>query len=363
MQKLLKNIMPLSAALCLFGSCSDRSAESIPVIDLASNLMAVTDSEIPFPFAATAMFHPAVTDTTLLNYPEFCGIDGKRLYLLHHSMSDARLMVFDMESRACLSSFDHTGNGPEEYNDVWSAGKTPGSDGWTVYDLNAHKVLYYSLTGNYAGQTEFSASNGITPLGEGWIGENRRENGVRKVFYRFTPSLEIVDSIVTDSRWHITKEGVSSATRLQAAPDLVYWHENDTLFTIPARGNIAPVAEFELGSYRMPKFDSYETERQERDKYLTYFVFATDKALLVYYMRDEKFAGQVYDRADGSLRYAVTGEEFGFPITIDGAIYHGMPWAIDADGSVLFLVTADEMAAITGDEEANPAIIRASITL
>ena len=359
---LLIALMPV-----ILAACSTNTADNkIVTVDLATNLLCADTGSAEEIFQVKSMLHPAVTDSTMMSFPEFCGTDGDRLYLMQRSMSGTRLMLFDSRSGKCLSSFDHTGNGPGEYGDMLSVYRNPESDLWTVYDSRAQKILNYTTAGEFIDAIDFSTTRSITPLGKGWVGENKRKDDAYKVFYRFGNRMELIDSIVSPVKWHITREGVSSVSRLQPAGNTVYWHENDTLYTIPSKGNMSPQVAFNLGQYKMPKFESYETERAERGKYLTYFAFATDDAVLVYYMHDERCTGQVYSKADGTLRYSITTpmeESVGFPLVVDGTTYHGFPSELTHDGSVLFLVMADEMAAITGDDETNPAIIRASVSL
>lgn len=358
-------IAALSTAL--LAACSSGSGSSdIVTIDLAANVGAADTGSSEEIMKVESIITPALTDSTMMNFPKICGAAGSNLYLMQQSRAGTNLMVFNANTGECISSFDKTGNGPGEYRTVYNAYRSPDSGSWVVFDINVEKVYTYSIAGSFITSFDLTTAESIAPLGNGWLGENRRENDIPKVFYRFNSRFAVTDSIITNQRWHVTREGVSSVTRLQpAGKDLVYWHENDTLYSIPAHGDIKAEVAFNLGRYKMPLFDSYETERAERHKYITYFAFATDNAVIVYYMHNDNVYAQIYAKADGALRYAVTlsKESYGFPLVVDGTTYHGIPSYLNTDGSVIFTVLAEEMAAVSGNEEANPGFIKARINL
>ena len=91
-------------ALFMLPSCSGSNdgTGNIPTIDF-TDTSAVGDESI---LKVDAFCVPALTDSTMLNYPEPCGMSGNKIYL---NSNDGTLVVFDITSGRCLSSFSTRG--------------------------------------------------------------------------------------------------------------------------------------------------------------------------------------------------------------------------------------------------------------
>lgn len=359
----MKHLLLALAGAAMLCSCADKKADTLAVIDLSGNLGCPDTGNAAELFEVKQIVCPEVTDSTMLTFPEVCGMDGNDIYLLQMTMEGGRLLVMDMESGKCLSSFDHTGQGPGEYSYISSAQKQPASAGWSVFCINENKIFNYTPGGEFTGEQANSVISEIYSLADGWIATNRRSDGANKVFYRYKPDWTLMDSVVTSARFHITREGVSSVTDVQPAGRVAYWLENDTLHEVPVAGEIHPVIAFELGDKKMPEFDSYETELRERDKYLRYSVFVTGSEALLFYRWGDALTMQLYDMADGSLLYSGSSpmDNPGLPLEVEGHTLHCAPRGVTPDGDLIFMASGEEASALSGVDDSNPAILRVHI--
>lgn len=362
---------PLAAAIAsvaLLSSCGGAAdhAESIPHIDIATHLNCGAKGDAAGLFETLAVVSPSVTDSTMLGFPEIAGVSGGSIYL-----RDAdRLAIFDMTTGRCLSSFDRSGEGPDDYTGVWSAWKDPSGSGWTVYDLNGKKIHQYTAAGTPSGAAiAMDSLGGIMPCGAGWMGINRAAVGRDKVFHFYSPDWAYMSS--TDSRMPFeASDGGRSfvVPRLTMRGDMPYLHERDTLYAITQGRALEPVLAIGTGRYGKPEIKTGDDEEADGDNRLLYFLTATDRHALIYYVFDGQATFQVYRIADGDMIFSHTvafdsaeANEIGFPLSVDGSAVSAIPLDYSDGDSFYFLVSGDSMAALTGDAEANPAVVRARL--
>jgi len=154
-------------------ACSRTDGHSVVLgIDLRENRQTGVADSI---FEVVGVLHPALTDSTMLEWGEVVGVDGDRLYI-----NDRNMMLFDMTDNSSIASFSHKGEGPEEYLAAWYVWKTVGGDGWTVTDLRRDRILGYDDKGDFLSATGNDSIGFIAPLGDGWIAECDFAEGMPK---------------------------------------------------------------------------------------------------------------------------------------------------------------------------------------
>lgn len=361
-----KYFISAAAALLatLLAACSGGSNSDIVTLDIAGNLQCEDTGDISDLLHVEWTILPELTDSTMLSSPKVVGYDGEVLYL----NQSTRMLRYDGKTGLCLASFDNSGEGPGHYlPDLLYAYKVPTSTDWMVYEYNSMKRYIFSADGAAISENNTGKKVTILPCGDGWITLNDRF-AANKVFTRLSPDFQIVDSIVAPFPVHVMKEGISHSPLLSVAgKDVIFLEKDapaDTLFAIGDKGGMKPHAAIELGNLKLPHFDSYETYRKERNKYLTYNVTVAGNLAVVTYAYDSKMTGQIYSLADGKLLFSRTSdskEAYGLPIEIEGHTVYGIPMPMNGEDAMYLLVRSEFTSLMTGDEESNPMIVKASL--
>lgn len=352
------------ALTAILGACSGGSKSDIVTLDIAGNLQCEDTGEISDLLHVEWTLLPELTDSTMLSFPEVVGYDGDIVYLNQRT----RMLRYDGKTGRCLTSFDNSGEGPGHYlPDLLYAYKVPTGTDWMVYEYNSMMRYIFSAEGVPESETNTGKKVTILPCGDGWLTLNDRF-AATKVFTRLSPDFQVIDSIVTPFPVHVMKEGISHSTLLSVAGKEVIFLEQDTpadtLFAIGDKGGMKPLAAIELGNLKLPQFDSYETYRAERDKYLIYNVAVAGKLAIITYVYDNKRTGQIYSLTDGKLLFSRTSdskEAYGLPIEIEGHTVYGIPMPMNGEDVMYLLVRSDFTSLMTGDEESNPMILKASL--
>lgn len=352
------------AITAILGACSGGSSSDIVTLDIAGNLQCEDTGDISDLLHVEWTLLPELTDSTMLSSPKVVGYDGDIVYLNQRT----RMLRYDGKTGRCLTSFDNSGEGPGHYQpDMLDAYKVPTGTEWMVYEYNSMKRYIFSADGVPESETNTGKKVTILPCGDGWLTLNDRF-AANKVFTRLSQDFQIVDSIVAPFPVHVMKEGISHSPLLSVAgKDVIFLEKDapaDTLFAIGDKGGMKPLAAIELGNLKLPQFDSYETYREERDKYLTYNVAVAGNLAVVTYGYDNKRTGQIYSLKDGKLLFSRTSdskEAYGLPIEVEGHIVYGIPMPMNGEDAMYLLVRSEFTSLMTGDEESNPMIVKARL--
>ncbi len=352
------------ALAAVLGACSGESESDIPTLDIAGNLQCDDTGSISDLFHVEWALIPELTDSTLLSFPQVVGYDGNVVYLRDNN----RMLRYDGPTGQCLSSFDRSGEGPGYYlPDLLDAYKMPANTDWMIYELNSRMRYIFTESGRFVSEQNTGEKVTILPCGNGWLTLNDR-HAATKVFKHLSSDFQFVDSIITPFPVHIMKEGISHSPRLSVAgKDVIFLEEDapaDTLFAIGERGGLKPLAAIELGSLKMPQFDSYDTYKKERSKYLRYNITVAGNHAVVTYGYNDKMTAQIYSLENGELLFSTTSdspEAYGLPIEVDGKAIYGIPMNFSGENSLYLLVISEFSALLTGDEECNPMIVKLTI--
>ena len=347
-------------ALFMLPSCSGSNdgTGNIPTIDF-TDTSAVGDESI---LKVDAFCVPALTDSTMLNYPEPCGMSGNKIYL---NSNDGTLVVFDITSGRCLSSFSHKGEGPEDYVTAWYAWHTVGGgDGWTVADVRSHKILSYTLGGEFISSVANDSINLITPSGRGWLGETRYDGNSHKRLYLYSSDWKPEAALSTPFVNRSMDQGqVFKETEFIISGEETLVLDSDTLYSISADNGLKPVMAFDCGNLKMPEFSSYEQYRKERDKYISYRISATGSHIMAVIWNNGMVTSRLIRRIDGHTLMSVTRPEAEGTLRIahDGAEYPAIPQTV-SDGRYFYaFIAGDDIGEAMGETESNPGYARLKI--
>ncbi|MBD5308561.1 MAG: hypothetical protein HDS15_04715 [Bacteroides sp.] len=338
------------------GGNGGAGGSPVTVIDLGANLGAENTEDISEVFEIADVLCPAVTDSTMLRWPEVGGYDGKNLYL----HAEEVMMVFDMSNGDCLYSFNKKGNGPGEYIAPWTAWRTPGSDGWTIRDYRTHRIMSYTADGTFLGAFENDTISELMPNGDGWIATNTVGVNKEIVFYLYDQSWQLKDSINSGLTFYMVDDGqVYLPMDISVSDDRSFMRDRDTIYSVVDSKLVPEVA---ISAPNMTKrVSTFEEEREQRKSRLyIYRAVVNPSYVMVGFTNDGKDYVQIYSRPDGKLVYSrrSDNENPGLPVTINGKETYGVPVSVAYDSGFFVFVTAERMGELTGDEDSNPAIVR-----
>lgn len=339
-------------------ACSRTDGHSVVLgIDLRENRQTGVADSI---FEVVGVLHPALTDSTMLEWGEVVGVDGDRLYI-----NDRNMMLFDMTDNSSIASFSHKGEGPEEYLAAWYVWKTVGGDGWTVTDLRRDRILGYDDKGDFLSATDNDSIGFIAPLGDGWIAECDFAEGMPKRYFLYSADWQPRGTIVSPLIFKSADNGnLIQETDYNVCGNEFMVAENDTLYNVDAGKGFVPIAAFDCGNLSMPMFQSFEEMIARRDDYIRYNVSATAAHLLVISYHNKVVTVRLYRRRDGELLFCESHPhtpDYTFTITHRGQEMGVVP-QFHTDGRYFyFTVSSPVMAGLMGDEESNPAILRVRI--
>lgn len=350
-----------AALTAILGACSGGATNDIVTIDIAGHLQCENTGDLSQLLNVEWTLLPELTDSTLLSWPMVVGAEGDVVYL----NDETRMLRYDSKTGRCLASFDNSGEGPGHYlPHLLYAYKVPTGSDWMVYEYNSMMRYIFTPDGAPVSETNTGKKVTILPCGDGWLTLNDRF-AANKVFTRLSPDFQVIDSIVAPFPVHVMKEGISISPRLSvASKDVIFLEEDapaDTLFAIGATGAMRPLAAIELGNLKMPHFDSYETYRKERNKYLTYNIIVAGKYAVASYRFDDKNTMQIFSLSDGRLLYSITSDSddtYGLPLEIYGQTVYGIPMSFNGADSLYLIVRSEFTSLLTGDEESNPMIVK-----
>lgn len=346
----------------LTAGCSsvENGSAEIPVIDLKANFACPDTGDSNELFEVMATLCPAVTDSTLLSYPEIAGFDGNMIYL---NDPKGGLMVFDMIENRCVASFSHEGEGPGEYNYIGNAWKSHESDDWTVFDLSGKKIFGYTYDGRFKYEIQNDSISDLYPCGDGWLGANSGLRNDYQVYWFYSKDWEYKGRLDTGLKYKKNDHSCIVPTTV-VCDSRTYLIENDTVYDF-SEHTLKSVLAFKSGN------DYSDTGKEDlRNKNNMFFkpVFSSNYAMVTSVVaEEERCSFQVYRLEDGKLVFSATmpldkkREAIGFPITLNGKPTLGFPMEYATGENFYLLVTSENMAEINGDENSNPAIVKIRI--
>lgn len=286
----------------------------------------------------------------MLSYTNVRGVYGDNIYL----QEDNRLMVFNLTDGRCVSSFNRTGQGPEDYNMLYFAYVSAENGDWLAFDLRGHKLMRYTSTGKFVASYPIN-SEGICPDGKSkWAGQKDVAEGENQVIYIFDDNFNLTDSITTD----FTRYFMISNTLFpfNGQPTLAV---ADTLYMVTPDNTMVPAIAFTLGKYLSPNYKEHEFDKMlaERSNYISYSTLGGRKLTGVIYRFDEKNTLQFYSLNDNSLVFSksVPKNDFGgFPFTADGVTYNVAPTIGQPTDDILYFTAIPDNQE---DEEDNATIL------
>lgn len=344
----LATVIAIAAA-----ACSSEKQHEIPTLDIAGNIGAnyATLNDV-FDFAG--VLHPELTDSTMLSYTNVRGVYGDNIYL----QEDNRLMVFSLKDGRCVSSFDRTGQGPEDYNMLYFAYVSEENGDWMAFDLRGHKLMRYTPTGKFVGAYPIN-SEGICPDGKSkWAGQKDVVEGEKQVIYIYDDNFILTDSIVTPFPRYFMVSNTLFPFNGQPTLEVA-----DTLYMVTLDNKISPTIAFNLGAYLSPDYkeDEFDKMLAERDKYISYRILGGRKLAGVLYTLGDNKTLQFYSLKDNSLLFSksVPSKDIaGITFTAEGVTYNIAPTIGQPTDDILYVTAIPENQE---DEEDNPTILMLKI--
>lgn len=352
----MKTLLAIASAavVAVMASCSGSVDSGLTTIDIAANVGCADKGSLNDFFDVTAVVHPEFTDSSMIQYPGVMGTFGDRIYILDNN----RLMTFSMADGRCLSSFDHTGNGPGEYIMLYFCYPSPDNGDWIAFDMRSNRILHYTPEGVHLASYPANIGN-ICPNGNGWAGPEDVPDGANQVVYLYNEKMELTDSIATTIPRHYLKSNLFEPYLGSAS--LV---AGDTLYCVTDDRRFLPTMAFNLGQYAKPIYTEDEVDRmiEEMSKYINFNFEGVEGLASIAYKYDKKLTLQLYDTADGSLLYSEICDvssgysSAGFKLEVDGETVLVGPTGIATDDSLFFMSNPNE-----GDEDVNPTIYRLTV--
>lgn len=352
-----------AATLVLLASCSSGT-DSIPVIDLASNVNVADTENSDEILEVKLALNPEVTDTTLIGGISLSGISGDFFYI----SDDDHMMVFDKDGK-CVYAFSRKGNGPGEYGQYAYARLNPATNGWAAFSLQSPKVYNYSPSGEFTGSDTLPEVSVPDYAAGRWIGRSGSQASDTITMYYYNERFELTDTVRTpllyqifdNNGWKIAFGPSISSYGSQAT---MYW--NDTVYNVTdPKAGLRPEASVNLGDLRMPA-EMRGRGGEESGAYIEATIHTTAGHYMAWINYDNRLFAQFYDRKSGRLIASLSCQRdpdkpYGVPFSYEGKTVYLAPAYFTTDDAFYFTASDATMSELTGDEEANPAIFSIQI--
>ncbi len=329
-------------------ACSSEKQPEIPTLDIATNIGCADKGSLNDIFDFGGMIRPELTDSTLLSYANVRGVRGTTIYMQENN----RLMTFNMKDGRCLSSFDHTGTGEEDYNMLGLAFPAPENGDWVAYDTSNKKIVRYRADGKFVGAYEASLG-AICPDGDKWVGQKSVPEEYNQVIYVYDDNFLTIDTIQT----HLPRYYMPPSI-LDTFNGRPVMKAQDTLFMVTPDNRFVPEIAFSLANYSMPyyKEDEFEKMMAERWHYLKFDFNGLGKLAGISYQFSGTVTLQFYSLTDCTLLYSANvfpAHFTGFPYIVNGTKYNIVPMGQPTDDMVFATISASQLE----NPEDNPAIL------
>ncbi len=277
-------------------SCSGSADSRLTTINIAANVDCADKGSLNDFFDIADVIQPEFTDSSMIQYPYVMGTFGDCIYI----QDDNRMMTFSIADGRCLSSFNHTGNGPGEYIMPYLCYPSPDNGDWIAFDMRAKKILRYSPEGFFLVSYPANIGN-ICSNGNGWAAPKDVADGANQVVYLYDENLELTDSIATTIPRYYLRSNLFEPYLRHAS--LV---ADDTLYCVTDDRRFLPTLAFTLGKYAPPIYteDQVDQMLKEMNKYVRYEVRGVEGLVNIAYNYNKKLTLQLYDTTDGSLVYS-----------------------------------------------------------
>lgn len=345
-------------ALTLLASCSSGT-DSIPVIDLASNVNVADTENTDDILEVKLALNPELTDTTIIGDINLRGIVGDKFYIT----GEDRMMVFDKDGK-CLEAFSRKGNGPGEYGKYAYAQLNPATNGWAAFSLQYPKVYTYTASGEFTGSDTLPVVAAPDYADGRWIGRSDSQASDTITMYYYNDRFEMTDTVRTPLQYQIFN---NNGFRISFGPSIssygshatMYW--NDTIYNITdPKAGLRPEAAVNLGNRKIPDGMIFGRD-PESSEYISASVHTTAGHYLVWIQYDNKLYAQFYERQSGKLVASLScprddSKPFGVPFSYEGKTVYLEPAFFTTDDAFYFTASDGAMTELTGEEDANPAL-------
>lgn len=358
---IIRKLAGAALSVLLF-ACS--SGHQIPVMSPSADIDAPNTADAESVMKMTLALQPEVTDSSLISYMRVAGILDGDFYIGANN-----LMTFGKNGK-CISSFNHVGQGPEEYGEYDSSIFDRFSRRWIMVSSSMLPVLKsYSPSGEYISTDTIISSSNLKQIKEGWIATNNGLVSPELTLYYYDRDFNLTDSVNTRFM-HRVYSGNNSKTGLQcyleSNGEEAYIIRHDTVFNLTnPKVEPTPVAVVDFSAYTLPEDVDIMKQRDWYEKYVEPdYIFSKDY-IMVWYRYDKKIAMRVYDIKNGNLVLALTNplskDKPGLEVNYDGRnFYLGSPSYVS--GNTFYLTISDsQMSELTGDEDANPALMAVEV--
>lgn len=353
-----------AAAILLLTACGSNSSNELVTVNIEENIGAADSRSDRV--KAEIILQPEFTDSTMLRHPNVTALRDGKAYVVDVN----QLMTFDLSNGRCATSFNRAGQGPEEYTRPRSISVT-GKGDWTLFDLARHDIMSFTPGGQLLYQRNNDSIQNFACVDNGWaaiqFGTGDKGN---LLFYSPDWQLEAMVEAPVGRRTAKIADGnmtVSEGKTLMSTADAISFVDNDTIYTVDAADRTCQAAvALYTGKYRFPDLRTITTQAQFMEAQATKVKtssFCTKDYVLVITALERDAQMMIFSRKDGKLvmNVNVNKEARAFPIEVDGKVYDCSPSSY-ADGNIFYLwTTADAMIEATGDENANPALVKLEI--
>lgn len=356
--------LALAAILMMLTSCGGNSSHELVTVNIEENIGAADWRSDRI--KAEIILQPEFTDSTMLRHPNVTALRDSKVYVVDGD----QLMTFDLSNSRCTTSFNRAGQGPEEYTRPRSVNVTDKGD-WTLFDLARHNIMSFTPGGELLYIRNNDSIQNFACADNGWAAIQFGEGDMGNLLF-YSPDWQLEATIEAPVGRRTTKiaDGamtISEGKTLMSTADEISFVDNDTIYTVNAKNRTCQAAvALYTGKYRFPDLRTITTEAQFMDAQATKVKtssFCTKDYVLVITVLGRDAQMMIFSRKDGALvmNVNINKEARSFPIEIDGKVYDCSPSSY-ADGNIFYLwTTADAMIEATGDENANPALVKLEI--
>lgn len=343
-------------------ACGGNSSHKLVTVNIEENI-GTADSRSDR-IKAEIILKPEFTDSTMLRHPNVTTLRDGKAYVVDGD----QLMTFDLSNSRCVTSFNRAGQGPEEYTRPRSVNVTDKGD-WTLFDLARHNIMSFTPCGELLYKRNNDSIQNFACADNGWAAIQFGEGDMGNLLF-YSPDWTLEAEVVAPVGRHTTKianGAISEGKTLMSTADEISFVDNDTIYTVDvAKRTYQPAAALFTGKYRFPDLRTITSEEQFMEAQATKVKissFCTKDYVLVITILGRDAQMMIFSRKDGEpvMNVNMSKKDRAFPIEIDGKVYDCSPSSY-ADGNIFYLwTTADAMIEATGDENANPALVKLEI--
>lgn len=372
MPHFLRHLFLSASSILLLSACSgsDNPVNTVPVIDLAASASAPMTSGLSLSDVSYTPF-----DTTdvkaIFGNASIIDILGDTV-ILRDDSDYSRLLLFSLSDGRPLGQISHRGQGPGEYNTLYSAGifAYPDRNAVLVTDMERASAYLYGLANDsllhiYSHAPYFYMHTPVGSAAESISIGEQREDGF--MIHQYDRGFSQIDSIM------LTDTFLGSSL-IKTSDSHPYIMLADTIYSVD-KGSLGPA----LILSRADKTLTFENEREimqkammtgesEKELFRPYIlvrdVELTGNHIMIRTLFDGRIFTDIYRISDGTLlSRSETQVRSSIPVSLDSATVHAEQ-LFAKDGVWYGIVNTEEAAALAGKsvDETNSGIIRFRIS-